>query len=92
MEKMSPEVKAAYDTANEAYEEYSKIKSICQVIERDWFEKKMKFERLDYEAALTDGRLKVIPARAKAEPKQAALTMAQILVIAERLGVKIEEE
>ncbi len=58
-----------------------------------WIKSRAKFESLDYQLALTDGRFKVVPSPEKRkEKKQPELTMEQIKEIAEKLGIVISIE
>ena len=77
-----------------AYTKYSLIKIKFLEAEAEWLKKKKVFERYDYELALIDGRTKIMPpAGQKKVPvtKPVELSLDQILSVAARLGVSIDE-
>ena len=85
-------VNQAREEAEKAYTIYTNLQTASQKAGSEYFKKRERFQALDYELALTDGRFKAIPPGQKKEKKPAVLTLEQIQNIAEILGIKIEEE
>jgi hypothetical protein len=81
------------DEANRAHSVYKKSKELYDAHKREWEYWREKFEALEYEIALTDGRLHICPCgkKEKAPAKPAELTKDQLLAIAEKLGIEIKE-
>ena len=78
--------------ANIAYTKYNNLKQIYLAAQKDWEEKKRIFEDLDYQLALIDGRLNVIPPKQRGVKKPAVLSLAQIEHIASVLGISLDLE
>ena len=79
--------------AEEAWTKLSILKDAHFKAEAEYIKKLSRFRNFDYELALTDGRLKKIPAREKrGVKKQPELTMEQLRHIAATLGVNISVE
>lgn len=82
--------------AEVAWTKYSLLKDLYTKAENEYLEKRKRFEELDYQLALVDGRLKKLPPSGDGQKvkKQPELSLEQIKGIAEKLGVKltIEEE
>lgn len=87
------QVEEAKKEAGVAYQKYSLLKECFTKAERDYFEKSQRFQALDHELALTDGRLVKLPpaASGKKVTKQPTLTMDQLKAIAEKLGFNLNE-
>ena len=76
--------------AEEAFVKLSLLKDAYYKAESDYLKKLNRFRSADYSLALTDGRLKKIPAAGeKKEKKQPELTLDQIKGIAEKLGIHL---
>ena len=76
--------------AEAAYRKMSESKIIFNIDEADWLEKSQRFRQADYDLALTDGRLKVLPekgAHRQRQVKSSDLTLEQIKAVAAKLGV-----
>jgi hypothetical protein len=80
------------DEAARAYSVYKKSKELYKAHEKEWRYWNEKFEALDYETALKDGRFHICPCKKKekAPAKPAELTKEQLLAIAEKLGIEIK--
>ena len=77
-----------------SYKKFSLLKDLYQKAEKDYFDKSKRFQSLDYQLALVDGRLKKIESHAneKKEKKQPELTLDQLKDIAMKLGIQIPIE
>ena len=79
--------------AEKAWIKLSILKDAYFKAEAEYIKKLSRFRNFDYELALTDGRLKKIPARGeRKQKKQPELTLEQIRYIANKLGVNISVE
>lgn len=79
--------------AEAAYTIYHEIEGRYLIAQADYLKKSRRFRSFDYELALTDGRLKVIPPGGeRKEKKQPELTLEQLKNIAATLGVNITVE
>jgi crotonobetainyl-CoA:carnitine CoA-transferase CaiB-like acyl-CoA transferase len=87
------QVEAAKKEAGIAYQKYSLLKECFAKAEKEYFEKSQRFQALDHELALTDGRLIKLPSTAsgKKVTKQPELTIDQLKTIAEKLGFSLNE-
>ena len=88
-------VDQARKEAGDAYSRLQKLKPLYEAAERDYLNKSRVFQDLDYQLALTDGRLKKIPSpsdKVTKEKKQPELTLDQLKSIAATLGVNITIE
>ena len=85
-------VSQAREVADQAYRVYSDLQDKCQEAEKDYAEKRKRFQALDYQLALTDGRLKKIPSGQRGKIESSALTLDQITAIAKTLGIEIGED
>ncbi len=87
-------VDQARKEAEEAYIKFSLLRDAFIKAETNYFKKLRRFKEVDYELALTDGRLKKIPAGEKGREtkKQPELTLDQLKSIAAKLGVNISVE
>jgi hypothetical protein len=87
------QVDNAKKEAGDAYQTYSLLKEQFTKAEKEYFEKSQLFQKLDYQLALTDGRMtKVTSAKATQKvQKQPALTLEQLKTIAEKLGFSLTE-
>jgi len=87
-------VEQAKKEAGIAYQKYSLLKECYTKAEKDYFEKSQRFQSMDHELALTDGRLQKIPSATHGERKQTKkpeLTLDQLKSIAEKLGFNLNE-
>ena len=79
--------------AEKAWTKLSILKDAYFKARADYIKKLSRFKNFDHELALTDGRLKKIPARGeRKQKKQPELTMEQLRSIAATLGVNISAE
>ena len=79
--------------AEKAWTKMSLLKEVYFKAEAEYIKKLSRFRNFDYELALTDGRLKKIPAREKrGVKKQPELTMEQLRSVAATLGVTLDDK
>ena len=81
------------DECCKAYTQYKKSEELYKAHRNEWTYWRERFEDLDRELALTDGRLHTCPLGKKTkEPTKAPeFTKEQLLAIAEKLGIEIRE-
>jgi len=85
-------VDAARREAGEAYIVFAEAMKVYEAASIDWLRKKGRFQELDHQLAMSDGRLKVVPPRQRKDVKQPELTLGQIMSIASALNIKVTEE
>lgn len=95
MEVTKEQVELLRKEAEVSYQKYSLLRDAYTKAESDYFKKSRRFQNLDHELALIDGRLKKIPSSGeRKEKKQPELTLDQLKAIAEKLGfdlTKVDE-
>ena len=103
MENRSPdrlrELRQFYkEKCETAYSRFKTAKALMLSHREDWDNWRELYENTDRELAEVDGRLEVLAPAGKTKLKKkeredviATLTMAQIVALADRLGVNIEE-
>jgi hypothetical protein len=81
------------DECGRAYTQYRKTKELYEAHKHEWEYWRSRYEALDRELALTDGRLRICPCgkKEKVPAKPPELTKEQLLAIAEKLGIEIKE-
>lgn len=90
MEVTKEIVDLAREDTKTAYMRYSNLARLTHTAENIWKDKKKAFEALDYQLALIDGRLiKVEPTK---KSKSIKLTFEQLLIVAEKLGIDVDNE
>jgi len=90
-----PTVDQLRKEAEESWTKLSLLKDAFYKAESDYIKKLNKFKEADYELAKTDGRLKKLPPSESAKrktQKQPELSLDQLKVIADKLGVKLTIE
>jgi len=87
------QVEEAKKAAGIAYTKYKLLSDAFRAAEREYFEKSKEFQKLDYDLAMTDGRLKKVqPGESGTRRrKQPELTLDQLKAIAEKLGFDLNE-
>jgi len=88
---------AVHKEIEAVYKNLKTSREIFQRYEREWLDLRKQFESLDYELAMMDGRFKTLPGQtSKYVKKEKSVTVdlnkAQIIAIAEALGVQIDIE
>jgi hypothetical protein len=93
IDSLSKEISKARSLAKTFYDEFKSLESQANNAKGVWEVWKNKAEALDYQLALLDGRLQVIKpnVKTKVRTKPIKLTMAQILHVAEVLGITLDE-
>lgn len=89
MKPTNEELSNAYTEAYQAYKKYKIKETEYKEAMRVWIEAKSRYEHLDYQAALEDGRFKKVGGRKTKDVKVGDLSEDDLLTIAEKLGVKI---
>ena len=69
--------------------EYREARKIFLEKESIWWELRKKYEKLDYEQALVDGRTKKV--KVSDTKKKLELTYDELLKVAHQLGINIQE-
>ncbi len=67
----------------------SRAEKVFRHYDKKWLEVKFEHEKIDYELALEDERFKKVKV-VNHVPEVSKLSIAQILLLAETLGVKVE--
>ena len=87
--------KDAYELVKAAFKDMERVRKVYNKLEIHYYRRKDKFELLDRELAMIDGRYEKIVPNKKKEVKPASLIIKlspqQIVKIAEALGVELEE-
>ena len=94
-----PEEKELIEKRNFLYEQITcvfkkmeKARKLHHDYEIRYYKLKGKFEKIDRELAMIDGRYQVLDPPDKRKAKKVELTYEQILDIAAQLGIEIKEE
>lgn len=76
-----------------AYEQLQRVKKVYKAHVEEWDYWRDKYEEIDRDLALRDGRLHVCKScgKTKTPAKPPELTKEQLLAIAEKLGIEIKE-
>jgi len=68
----------------------ARAEKIFRHYDKKWLELKFEHEKIDHELALEDGRFKKVKVVNHHVPEVSKLSIAQILLLAETLGVKVD--